>query len=51
MAYTAARRSALLYDSFSQEDNSWKILPLQTIAAHSYMAILVRGGGGVIPLK
>ena len=43
MPYTAAYRSALLHDSFSQEDNSWKILPLQPIAAHFYMAILVRG--------
>ena len=39
----------LLHGNFSHGwGNSWKVLPLQLIAAHSYMAISVRG---VIPEK
>ena len=44
----AAHCSPLLHGNFSQWGNSWKVLPLQPIAAHSYMAISVRG---VIPEK
>ena len=44
----AAHCSPLLHGNFSQGGNSLKILPLQPIAAHSYMAISVRG---VIPQK
>ena len=46
--------SPLLHGKFSQRNNSSKLLPLQPIAAHSYMAILVRGGGNfskALPLQ
>ena len=50
----AAHCSPLLHGNFSQGVNSWKVLPLQPIAAHSYMAISVGGGVNswkVLPLQ
>ena len=49
----AAHCSPLLHGNFSQGGNSWKVLPLQPIAAHSYMAISVRGVNSwkVLPLQ
>ena len=50
----AAHCTPLLLGNFSQGGNSSKVLPLQPIAAHYYMAISVRGGGNsskVLPLQ